>query len=144
MENGVLFFLFYSSDYWVIKDLGLMICTHCCPPKQTGSQRCETHCLYNHKIQGTKLQITIIIKKTVEDFKFVPIFKVIIYTFHNPKCILSCHLEISRSCLISVPVWIMSLTWKIELYFSMVLLIVDRNLSLWPAIKTLSPVCAKL
>ena len=33
----------------------------------------------------------------------------------------------------------MSLTWKIELYFGKVLLIVGQHQSLWPAIKTLSP-----
>ena len=75
----------------------------------------------------------------------------IIDTFHSTNCIVSYQLDISRSyyfviygwylhvmsCLISVAVWRMSLTWK--LYFSMVLLSVGQPLSLWPAIKTLSP-----
>ena len=38
----------------------------------------------------------------------------------------------------------MSLTYKIVLYFSMVLLSVGQHLSLWPAIKTLSPDREKL
>ena len=42
MENGVLFFLFYCAGYWVIKD--------------------------KQDIIRTKLQISVIIKKRVEDF----------------------------------------------------------------------------
>ena len=38
----------------------------------------------------------------------------------------------------------MSLIYKIVLYFSMVLLSVGQHLSLWPAIKTLSPDREKL
>ena len=38
----------------------------------------------------------------------------------------------------------MSLTCKIVLYFSMVLLSVGQHLSHWPTIKTLSPVLGKL
>ena len=38
----------------------------------------------------------------------------------------------------------MSLTYKIVLYFSMVFLSVGQHLSLWPAIKTLSPDREKL
>ena len=43
-------------------------------------------------------------------------------------------------CLISVPVWRMSLNCKIGLYFCMVLFSVGQHLSLWPTIKTLSVV----
>ena len=74
----------------------------------------------------------------------------IIDTFHSTTCIVSYQLDISRSyyfvwygwylhvmsCLISVQVWRMSLTWKIEPYFGMVLLSVGQHQSLWPAIKT--------
>ena len=70
----------------------------------------------------------------------------IIDTFHCATCIVSYQLDLSRSyyfvwyggylhvisCLISVPVWRMSLTWKIELYFGKVLLSVGQHQSLWP------------
>ena len=82
----------------------------------------------------------------------------IIDTFHSTKCIVSCHLDISSSyysvwygwylhvmsCLISSPVWRMSFIWKIELYFSIVLLSLGQHLSLCPAIKTSSPDRGKL
>ena len=32
MENGVLFFLFYSPGYWVIKDLSLLFFNIVAPP----------------------------------------------------------------------------------------------------------------
>ena len=82
----------------------------------------------------------------------------IIDTFHSTTCIVSYQLDISRryyfvwygwylhvmSCLISVPVWRLSLTWKIELYFCKVLLSVGQHQSFWPVNKTLSPDREKL
>ena len=158
IHGGCFIFLFYSPGYWVIKDLSLLLFNIVSPPKQTWSQRSKTHCLYNQDIKSTKCQIMIIIEKKWQTFNIILIFQVVRDTIHSKKCVISCNLDIPRSyyfmwygwymhimsCLISVLVWRMSLTWKIGRYFSMVLLSVGQHLSLWPTIKTLSPVRGKL
>ena len=68
MENGILFFYFYCSGNWIIKDLGLLFFNIVAPPKQTWSQGSKTHCLYNQDIKSTKWQVTVIIEKRVENF----------------------------------------------------------------------------
>ena len=143
-------FLFYCFGYWVIKDLGFCFLI-LLPHKNRPDHSSKTYSLYNQDIKSTKWQMTVIIeKKDWKTFKIIQIFYVNIDTSYSTKCIVSCQLDISRSyyfvwygwylhimlCLISVPVWKMSLTWKIKPYFSMVLSIVGQHLSLWPAIKT--------
>ena len=91
MENGVLLFYFTAP---VIELLRIQVfCFLILLPHQNKPDHSEvrhTFCI-NKDIKSTKCQITVIIEK------IILIFQVIIDTFHSTKCIVSCHLDISRS-----------------------------------------------